>query len=80
MDDLLPLLSSQEAHHAFGRRAARHSVDLGPSLWRVEKGSDGVKARDAIGASDNGSKILDGGVELWQVVVDAGLADGVFLG
>ena len=39
-----------------------------------------MKARDTISAGDDASKIFDRRVELWKVVVDAGLADGIVLG
>lgn len=80
MLDLSPLLRRQQIHHALGRRAARHGVDLAPAVRRVQQRAARVEAGDAVGAGDDGRQVGEGGVELREVVVDAALAERLVLG
>lgn len=64
MLDLGPLLRRQQVHHALGRRPAGQGIDLTPSVRRVEQGTAGVEAGNAVGASHDGRQAGERGVEL----------------
>lgn len=68
--NLVPLFLGQKVHHAVRRRSTTHGIDPLPALRRVQEGTHGVEARNAIGAGDDGCEVLDLGREGWQGVVD----------